>query len=187
MNYHDHFNNLFALERMNYQDPFAFLVGEAIQFNPMKNKTKGEEEQTACRNETPTNTQTTFGELIEKARMREEIPVAKAKKRLTKEHKKEDDNDKDKRKKNIPKHVKTLVWNKYIGADKAKTLCMCCRQAEINIRSFHCGHVVAEAKGGDMTINNLRPICADCNHAMGTMSMNDFTLTFFGWVLTNSE
>jgi hypothetical protein len=38
-----------------------------------------------------------------------------------------------------------------------------------------------EAKGGDMTINNLRPICAACNGSMGTMSMNEFTTQFFGW------
>jgi len=85
------------------------------------------------------------------------------------------------KKKSIPKHVKTLVWNKYIGSDKAKAPCMSCRQEEIGIRSFHCGHVIAEAKGGDMTINNLRPICAACNSSMGTMSMNEFTSQFFGW------
>ena len=85
------------------------------------------------------------------------------------------------KKKAIPKHVKTLVWNKYIGSDKAKASCLSCRQEEISIRSFHCGHVIAEAKGGDMTINNLRPICAACNGSMGTMSMNEFTNQFFGW------
>ena len=85
------------------------------------------------------------------------------------------------KKKAIPKHVKTLVWNKYIGGDKAKSACMRCRQEEIGIRSFHCGHVIAESKGGDMTINNLRPICAACNGSMGTMSMNEFTSQFFGW------
>ena len=85
------------------------------------------------------------------------------------------------KKKAIPKHVKTLVWNKYIGGDKAKAACMSCRQEEIGIRSFHCGHVIAESKGGDMTINNLRPICAACNGSMGTMSMNEFTSQFFGW------
>ena len=38
-----------------------------------------------------------------------------------------------------------------------------------------------KAKGGDMTITNLRPICASCNLSMGTRSMNEFTLEFFGW------
>jgi hypothetical protein len=95
----------------------------------------------------------------------------------------EDSETEERKKKPIPKHVKTLVWNKYIGADKAKAPCMSCRQEEIGIRSFHCGHVLAESKGGDMTINNLRPICAACNGSMGTMSMNEFTSQFFGWAI----
>ena len=81
----------------------------------------------------------------------------------------------------IPKHVKTLVWNKYIGSDKAEAPCVSCRTQKISIRDFHCGHVVAEANGGDSTINNLRPICAPCNLSMGKRSMNEFTKEFFGW------
>ena len=87
----------------------------------------------------------------------------------------------DSRRKGIPKHIKTLVWNKYIGASVNSTKCLSCREELISIRSFHCGHVIAEAKGGDSTINNLWPICAPCNSSMGTMSMNDFTKTYFGW------
>jgi hypothetical protein len=85
------------------------------------------------------------------------------------------------RRKNIPKHIKTLVWNKYIGVDIAQADCVCCRSQKINVRSFHCGHVIAESRGGDLTINNLRPICAECNGAMTTKSMNEFTKEFFGW------
>jgi hypothetical protein len=83
----------------------------------------------------------------------------------------------------IPKHIKNLVWNKYIGADNATGKCICCRQATISNTSFDCGHVIAEANGGDMNINNLRPICRDCNAGMGTRSMNDFTSEFFGWTV----
>ncbi len=85
------------------------------------------------------------------------------------------------RRKNIPKHIKTLVWNKYIGVDIAQADCVCCRSQKINVRSFHCGHVIAESRGGDLNINNLRPICAECNGAMTTNSMNEFTKEFFGW------
>jgi len=83
----------------------------------------------------------------------------------------------------IPKHVKTLVWNKYIGSDKAEAPCVSCRTQKISIRDFHCGHVLAEANGGDSTINNLRPICAPCNLSMGKRSMNEFTQEFFGWTV----
>jgi hypothetical protein len=87
------------------------------------------------------------------------------------------------RRKKIPSSIRTLVWNKYIGEDVAQADCFCCRTAKISVRSFDCGHVIAEAKGGDLTINNLRPICKDCNKSMGTRSMNEFTKEYFGWTV----
>ena len=87
------------------------------------------------------------------------------------------------RRKKIPKHIKTLVWNKYIGPETASADCTSCRTVKISNRSFHCGHVIAESKGGDMNINNLRPICEACNGSMGTRSMNEFTKEFFGWTV----
>ena len=85
------------------------------------------------------------------------------------------------KRKKIPKQIKTLVWNEYIGNDIMSNKCLCCKKEKIDIRNFHCGHVIAESKGGDLTIKNLRPICAPCNSSMGTMSMNDFALTYFGY------
>jgi hypothetical protein len=85
------------------------------------------------------------------------------------------------KRKKIPKHIKTYVWNEYIGPDFTFGRCLCCKKEKIEYRNFHCGHVIAESKGGDLTIKNLRPICAACNLSMGTMSMNEFTKTFFGW------
>lgn len=85
------------------------------------------------------------------------------------------------RRKKIPKQIKTLVWNEYIGHDIMSNKCLCCKKEKIDVRNFHCGHVIAESKGGDLTIKNLRPICAPCNLSMGAMSMNEFTKTFFGW------
>jgi hypothetical protein len=87
------------------------------------------------------------------------------------------------RRKNIPKHVKTLVWGKIIGNDKPVAKCFSCRHETIDIRNFHCGHVIAESKGGTCTLDNLRPICAPCNGSMGTMSMNEFTSKYFGWTV----
>ena len=85
------------------------------------------------------------------------------------------------KRKKIPKQIKTLVWNEYIGHDIMSNKCLCCKKEKIDIRNFHCGHVIAESKGGDLTIKNLRPICAPCNLSMGSMSMNEFTKTFFGY------
>jgi hypothetical protein len=85
------------------------------------------------------------------------------------------------KKKNIPKYIKTLVWNKYIGDGIAKSKCICCRETEIRNTSFHCGHVLSEKEGGDLNINNLRPVCSSCNLGMGTRDMRSFTKEFFGW------
>jgi hypothetical protein len=78
------------------------------------------------------------------------------------------------KKKTIPSTVKRLVWHRYIGEEKGKSKCMCCDTTEITQLSFHCGHVIPEAHGGEIVVENLRPICQNCNSSMGTMNMNDF-------------
>ena len=79
-----------------------------------------------------------------------------------------------KSKKTIPSTVKRLVWNKYIGENIGKYKCYCCKLTEITQLSFHCGHVISEKNGGKINIDNLRPICQNCNSSMGTKNMNDF-------------
>lgn len=74
----------------------------------------------------------------------------------------------------IRQTLRRLVWNTYIGELVGKSPCYCCRSKSITPFDFHCGHVVAEANGGPVHLDNLRPICAACNVSMGTMSMPDF-------------
>jgi hypothetical protein len=45
--------------------------------------------------------------------------------------------------------------------------------------NFHCGHVIAEANGGRIHVENLRPICSVYNNSMGTMNMKEFALESF--------
>jgi len=78
------------------------------------------------------------------------------------------------RKKTIPSTVKRLVWNNYIGENIGKSKCYCCKLTDITQLSFHCGHIIAEKNGGKIDINNLRPICQNCNSSMGTTNMNEF-------------
>jgi len=78
------------------------------------------------------------------------------------------------RKRNIPATVKRLVWNKYIGEEIGKAKCTCCNVTDITQLSFHCGHVIAEVNDGQMTVENLRPICQNCNSSMGSLNMNVF-------------
>ena len=83
-----------------------------------------------------------------------------------------------KNKKTISATVKRLVWNTHIGEDIGKAKCTCCNVTDITQMSFHCGHIIAEVNGGDITVSNLKPICQNCNSSMGTKNMNDFMQQF---------
>jgi len=97
--------------------------------------------------------------------------------RLEKERLEEESKPEEKeisRKKKIPKSVKTHIWNLYIGPQINEHRCLCCKKSLIKITEFETGHVISEKDGGSLEITNLRPICAVCNHSMGTMNMIDF-------------
>uniref|UniRef100_A0A6C0EA71 HNH domain-containing protein n=1 Tax=viral metagenome TaxID=1070528 RepID=A0A6C0EA71_9ZZZZ len=74
----------------------------------------------------------------------------------------------------IPAIKRMQVWDYYIGLDIGRTQCHCCKINPITQFEFHCGHIMSEAKGGDLSIQNLRPICGKCNRSMGTQNMADF-------------
>ena len=78
------------------------------------------------------------------------------------------------KKQKIPKSVRTHVWDLYIGQHINEHRCLCCKKTLIKITNFDVGHVIAESNGGTLEINNLRPICSVCNHAMQSMNMIDF-------------
>jgi hypothetical protein len=74
----------------------------------------------------------------------------------------------------IPLNIKKLVWNKYIGEEIGKAKCYCCRFTDIVQISFHCGHIVSNNNGGNTEVENLRPICQNCNSSIGSKNMNEF-------------
>lgn len=72
-----------------------------------------------------------------------------------------------KRKENIPKAIREQVWLKYIGKKySSKCHIVWCKNS-INCFNFDCGHNIPESKGGTLRLNNLRPICRNCNVSMG--------------------
>jgi hypothetical protein len=78
------------------------------------------------------------------------------------------------KKKPISATIKRLVWNMHIGEEIGKAKCLCCNVTEITQMSFNCGHILAEANGGETFVSNLKPICQNCNSSMGTKNMDDF-------------
>ena len=119
----------------------------------------------------------------EKKRVEEERRKAEEeKKRADDEEKKRIDEEEKKeakrKKQTIPKNVRIIVWNHYIGEDIIKHKCLCCKKVTISNTNFEVGHVLSEKNGGTHEINNLRPICFACNHSMGAENMIDFVVKF---------
>jgi len=83
-----------------------------------------------------------------------------------------------KKKQAIPKQIRNIVWNHYIGEDIIKHKCLSCKKVTISNINFEVGHVISEKHGGTHEINNLRPICGACNHSMGTENMVDFVVKY---------
>ena len=71
------------------------------------------------------------------------------------------------KKKVISKKLREEVWLKHFGKTfSAKCPVQWCTR-EISVFSFEAGHNIPESKGGKTTIDNLIPICGDCNRSMG--------------------
>jgi 5-methylcytosine-specific restriction endonuclease McrA len=71
------------------------------------------------------------------------------------------------KKENIPKALREQVWLKYVGKlyETKCTVDWC--NNNISVFNFHAGHNKPESKGGSIAIENLRPICSNCNLSMG--------------------
>jgi len=78
------------------------------------------------------------------------------------------------RKAKIPAAVRKIVWNTYIGKDKNVGKCLCCDAEDISNINFECGHIKSEKNGGEVNIENLRPICGHCNKSIGSKNMDEF-------------
>jgi len=79
----------------------------------------------------------------------------------------------------IPQSLRKAVWNTYIGREIGETNCPVCKNSIISPFEFHCGHIVAEIKGGKTCLENLRPICKSCNSSMKTFNLETYQKQFF--------
>ena len=78
--------------------------------------------------------------------------------------------------KNLNVNVRFAVWNQQFGMRAGVGPCYCCQQ-EICWQNYHCGHIIAVAKGGSNELSNLKPVCAKCNYAMNTHHMEEYKLS----------
>lgn len=67
----------------------------------------------------------------------------------------------------IPKAIREQSWLAHCGkVFETKCAVSWCSNT-INVFNFHCGHNIPHSAGGALEIENLIPICANCNIGMG--------------------
>ena len=74
--------------------------------------------------------------------------------------------------KKIPKALKEQVWVQFMGKKFENKCYITWCENIINVYDFHVGHNIPDSKGGETTLQNLRPICSRCNHSMS----NSYTI-----------
>ena len=74
----------------------------------------------------------------------------------------------------VRKGIRAAVYVYYNGR-KFETKCHIpwCDNA-IDVFNFHASHVVPHSRGGEATLQNLRPTCQLCNTSMGAMHMSEW-------------
>jgi 5-methylcytosine-specific restriction endonuclease McrA len=79
-------------------------------------------------------------------------------------------------KQSISKSLRREVWLKYMGRKfTGKCFVDWCTNKLCCLDSWHVGHVIPESRFGKLTLDNLRPVCTQCNLSMGTKVMTDFS------------
>lgn len=71
------------------------------------------------------------------------------------------------KKKKIPKALREQVWINKMGKVFSGTCCISWCENHMSCFNFDCGHNIPESKGGPTNIENLIPICRNCNIGMG--------------------
>ena len=79
------------------------------------------------------------------------------------------------RKAKIPKALREQVWINKMGKTFSGTCRISWCMNDMTCFNFDCGHNIPESKGGPTNVENLIPICRNCNVGMG----NRFTID--GW------
>jgi len=81
----------------------------------------------------------------------------------------------------IPVSIRNNVWKKEYGDDETGicpiTTCDTVLKKKDTSCPWHCGHVISDYNGGKTKLDNLRPICAQCNLDMSSKNWGDYEET----------
>ncbi len=121
----------------------------------------------------PNNNNSKTEEIIEEEIIEEEKNIEEIIEEGTK--KLEEKNNKKKYvKKKIPSLLRRTVWNKNIGVEVGKSECFIGCGLMITKDNYECGHIISEKEGGISRLDNLLPICSNCNKSIGSRNMIEF-------------
>lgn len=75
----------------------------------------------------------------------------------------------------IPKRLRIEVWEHRIGKKyEGKCSVTWCKNKIQVLGTWHVGHNISIANGGQNTLDNLFPLCSECNLSMSTKSIDEF-------------
>jgi hypothetical protein len=67
-----------------------------------------------------------------------------------------------------------MVWVKHYNENIDRAMCPVCNINIIKQNSFSCGHIFPEVYGGNLDIDNVMPICSECNSLMADSHLYSF-------------
>ena len=85
-------------------------------------------------------------------------------------------------KKDLKSWFKDDIWLHHNSTLK-EIKCPCCQIRHITSESFSAGHIQAESREGSSQIDNIIPICKECNGRMGSSHMYWFAWDRYGTIM----
>ena len=74
----------------------------------------------------------------------------------------------------VTKKLRKDLWKKYFNQSREGKCYVC--EENIEEDNFQAGHIISRARGGNLSLSNLKPVCSSCNQNMKIENMEDYKL-----------
>lgn len=157
------------IKKTGTRDVLSKLIYKTIEDASMKTKSS----ETVIK----TNISETKSEKSEKIENDKKKPIKKEKK------------IKSEKRKTITAMERQQIWNCHIGITHGQINCPYCQINPITQLLFEIGHVIAHSKGGQLSPDNVRPLCGLCNKSMGsnTLDINKWKIGYDKVIQLNNQ
>jgi hypothetical protein len=78
----------------------------------------------------------------------------------------------------VPSKMRDELWRSHFG-DTFIGSCKCCNQKIDMKKDYEAGHIISQYNGGKTRLNNLIPLCSECNRDMGITNYEEFKERFY--------